>query len=154
MPYWSYFHWKALFYTKMSFFFFFFFFFFCSNYRQFTFCWYVAFIPTLSYNMWDCAQLKIRLFNAGHTGEIRWINIPPPKKWVWVWRWWDLSCYACQKQGGKTRLPKFKFFANFPIGLHMILQIQIKKFKNGLYLMWKNILTENPLRFNIEPPLK
>ena len=27
----------------------------------------------------------------------------------------------------RTRLPKFKFLANFPIGLHVILQIQIKK---------------------------
>ena len=32
------------------------------------------------------------------------------------------------KQGGRKRLPKFKFSAKFPIGLHMILQIQIKKF--------------------------
>ena len=30
-------------------------------------------------------------------------------------------------QGGRTHLPKFKFSANFPIGLHMILQIEIKK---------------------------
>ena len=30
------------------------------------------------------------------------------------------------KVGGRTRLPKSKFLANFPIGLHMILQIQIK----------------------------
>ena len=29
--------------------------------------------------------------------------------------------------GGRTRLPKFKFSAKFPIGLHVILQIQIKK---------------------------
>ena len=29
--------------------------------------------------------------------------------------------------GGRKRLPKFKFSANFPIGLRVILQIQIKK---------------------------
>ena len=29
--------------------------------------------------------------------------------------------------GGRTRLPKFKFSANFSIGLHVILQLQIKK---------------------------
>ena len=29
--------------------------------------------------------------------------------------------------GGRKRLPKFKFSAKFPIGLHVILQIQIKK---------------------------
>ena len=60
-----------------------------------------------------------------------------------------------QRQGGgRTRLPKFKFSAKFPIGLHVILQIQIKKFKNDCYIMWKIILTENPSRFNVEPLLK
>ena len=33
--------------------------------------------------------------------------------------------------GGRTRLPKFKFLANFPIGLHVILQIRIKKIKSA-----------------------
>ena len=56
--------------------------------------------------------------------------------------------------GGRTRLPKFKFSAKFPIGLHVILQIQIRKFENDCYIMWKIILTENPSRFNVEPPLK
>ena len=31
--------------------------------------------------------------------------------------------------GGRKRLPKFKFSAKFPIGLHVILQIQIKKIR-------------------------
>ena len=47
-----------------------------------------------------------------------------------------------------------KFSAKFPIGLHVILQIQIKKIENDCYLMWKIILTENPSRFNVEPLLK
>ena len=34
--------------------------------------------------------------------------------------------------GGRTRLPKFKFSANFPIGLHVILQLQIKKIQKCL----------------------
>ena len=38
-------------------------------------------------------------------------------------------------RGGWKRLPKFKFLAKFPIGLHVILQIQIKKFENDCYLM-------------------
>ena len=38
-------------------------------------------------------------------------------------------------QGGRKRLPKFKFLAKFPIGLHVILQIQIKKFENDCYIM-------------------
>ena len=54
-------------------------------------------------------------------------------------------------RGGRTQLPKFKFSAKFPIGLHAILQIQIKKFENDCYIMWKIILTENPSRFNVEP---
>ena len=33
----------------------------------------------------------------------------------------------CRAGGGRTRLPEFKFSAKFPIGLHVILQIQIKK---------------------------
>ena len=37
--------------------------------------------------------------------------------------------------GGRTRLPKFKFSAKFPIGLHVILQIQITKFENDCYIM-------------------
>ena len=42
----------------------------------------------------------------------------------------------CSKlQGGRTRLPKFKFSAKFPIGLHVILQIQIRKFENDCYIM-------------------
>ena len=57
-------------------------------------------------------------------------------------------------RGGRKRLPKFKFSAKFPIGLHVILQMQIKKFENDCYIMWKIILTENPSRFNVEPLLK
>ena len=56
--------------------------------------------------------------------------------------------------GGRTRLPKFKLSANFPIGLHVILQLQIKKNQKCLICYVKNILTENPLRFNVEPLLK
>ena len=59
-----------------------------------------------------------------------------------------------QYQGGRKRLPKFRFSAKFPIGLHVILQIQIRKFENDCYIMWKIILTENPWRFNVEPLLK
>ena len=48
-------------------------------------------------------------------------------------------------------MPKFKFSAKFPIGLHVILQIQIRKFENDCYIMLKIILTESPSRFNVEP---
>ena len=61
---------------------------------------------------------------------------------------------SAEQGGGRTRLPKFKFSEKFPIGLHVILQIQIKKFENDCYIMWKIILTENPSRFNVEPLLK
>ena len=56
-----------------------------------------------------------------------------------------------QPGGAGKRLPKFKFSAKFPIGLHVILQIQIKKFENDCYIMWKIILTENPSRCNLTP---
>ena len=62
---------------------------------------------------------------------------------------------CCRRQGGgRKRLPKFEFSAKFPIGLHVILQIQIKKFENDFYIMWKIILTPNPSKFNVEPLLK
>ena len=61
---------------------------------------------------------------------------------------------AVSTQGGWTLLPKFKFSAKFPVGLHVILQIQIRKFKNGFYLMWKIILNKNLSRFNLEHLLK
>ena len=38
-------------------------------------------------------------------------------------------------RGGRKRLPKFKFSAKFPIGLHVILQIRIKKFENDCYII-------------------
>ena len=44
-------------------------------------------------------------------------------------------CGIFEKQGGRKRLPKFKFSAYFSIGLHVILQIQIKKFENDCYIM-------------------
>ena len=35
-----------------------------------------------------------------------------------------------KEKGGGNDLPKFKFPVEFPIGLHVILQLQIKKKKN------------------------
>ena len=40
-------------------------------------------------------------------------------------------------RGSRTRLPKFKFSAKFPISLHVILQIQIRKFENDCYVCEK-----------------
>ena len=48
---------------------------------------------------------------------------------------------------------KFKFLVEFPIGLHVILQLQIKKFKIA-YLKGKIILTENLSSCNLAPLLK
>ena len=48
--------------------------------------------------------------------------------------------------GGTTHLPEFKFLAKFPIGFHIILQMQIKKFKTAWYLMCKIMLTKNQQR--------
>ena len=42
--------------------------------------------------------------------------------------------------GSGNDLPKFKFSVEFPIGLHVILQLQIKKFKIACYLKGKIIL--------------
>ena len=47
-----------------------------------------------------------------------------------------------QSRGGGECLPKFKFSAKFPIGLHLILKLQIKKFKTCLNQMCRIILTK------------
>ena len=39
------------------------------------------------------------------------------------------SIFLNETGGGRKRLPKFKFSAKFPVGLHVILQIQIKKIR-------------------------
>ena len=52
-----------------------------------------------------------------------------------------LSQYIGTLRGGggrRKRLPKFKFSAKFPIGLHVILQIQIKKIRKWLLYYVKN----------------
>ena len=42
----------------------------------------------------------------------------------------SLFVFLLEAGGGvRKRLPKFKFSAKFPIGLHVILQIQIKKIR-------------------------
>ena len=66
----------------------------------------------------------------------------------------EFNNYNWEYGGGRKRLPEFKFSAKFPIGLHVILQIQIKKIENDCYIMWKIILTENPSRCNLAPLLK
>ena len=42
-------------------------------------------------------------------------------------------------RGAGSDLPKFKFSVEFLIGLHVILQLQIKKFKTAQYLKYKII---------------
>ena len=55
---------------------------------------------------------------------------------------------------GGNNLPKFRFLVEFPIGLHVILQLQIKKIKTAYYRKCKIILTKNLLRCNLAPLLK
>ena len=58
---------------------------------------------------------------------------------------YSITAFTRGGGGGRTRLPKFKFSANFPIGSYMILQIQIKKNQKCLIsYVKKNILIENP----------
>ena len=78
-----------------------------------------------------------------------WIRLYQGLLWIW-----QKTVNRGGGGEGRKRLPKFKFSAKFPIGLHVILQMQIKKFENACYIMWKIILTENPSRFNVEPLLK
>ena len=56
--------------------------------------------------------------------------------WAKIWRpcMSELSVYrdSTKTTGGRIRLTKFKFSANFHIGLHVILQLQIKKIKKCL----------------------
>ena len=57
-------------------------------------------------------------------------------------------------RGGRTYFPQFKFSAKCPIGLPVILKLQIKKNLNLIESDAKNILTENPLRCSLSPLLK
>ena len=57
-------------------------------------------------------------------------------------------------RGAGSDLSNFKFSVEFPIGLHVILQLQIKKFEIAYYLKCKIILTENLSRCNLAPLLK
>ena len=62
---------------------------------------------------------------------------------------------VCISRGGWKRLPKFKWFsAKFPIGLHVILQIQIKKFENDFCIMWKIILNRKSVEVQPCTPLE
>ena len=54
------------------------------------------------------------------------------------------------KPGARTRLPKFKFSANFPVGLGL----HADKKKCLTSYVKKNILTENPLISNLEVILR
>ena len=52
--------------------------------------------------------------------------------------------YVLQVRGGGTRLPKFKFWAKFPMGLHVILELQIKKNQNLPESDAQNYFNRNP----------
>ena len=68
------------------------------------------------------------------------------KKWKWQ---------KGQLKGGGSDLPKFKFSVEFPIGLHVILQLRIKKInKTAYHHKCKIILTKNPSRCDLAPLLK
>ena len=67
-------------------------------------------------------------------------SVKTPNNTTFMFASYTVNCIQNIKRvitrgGGRKRLPKFKFSAKFPIGLHVILQIQIKKFQNDCYLM-------------------
>ena len=99
-------------------------------------------------------QGNIHIFQNNQTNPYKFAEIMKKNRVFGNFHSWGHSNSVFNFQGGRKRLPKFKFSAKFPIGLHVILQIQMKKFENDCYLMWKIILTENPSRFNVEPLLK
>ena len=55
--------------------------------------------------------------------------------------------------GGRTCLPKFTFLAIFPIGLHVILELHIRKFKICWNKTRKIILPKNPSGAALHPSL-
>ena len=57
-------------------------------------------------------------------------------------------------QGGRTRLPKFKFSAKFPIGLHVILPIQIKKIRKWLLYYVKKYFNRKSVEVQRWTPLE
>ena len=57
-------------------------------------------------------------------------------------------------RGSRKRLPKFKFSAKFPIGLHVILQIQIKKIRKWLLYYVKNYFNRKSVEVQRWTPLE
>ena len=55
--------------------------------------------------------------------------------------------------GGRTRLPKFKFSAEFPIGLYVILKLQIK-IQNLIESDVKNYFDRKPVEVQACPSLE
>ena len=65
----------------------------------------------------------------------------------------EREAYFYSWGGGRTHLPKFKFSAKSPIGLHMILDPQIKKFKTCLNQMRKIYFNQKSVRVQPCTPL-
>ena len=61
---------------------------------------------------------------------------------------------SLKQAGGRKRLPKFKFSAKFPIGLHVILQIQIKKNRKWLLYYVKNYFNRKSVEVQRWTPLE
>ena len=64
--------------------------------------------------------------------------------------WTQYGILIVIKLRGRTHLSKFKFLARFPIGLHMILELQ-KIIKICLNQMHKIISTKNPPGCSLTP---
>ena len=88
--------------------------------------------------VWNYAYLACKIQNFLRQGGAAPLQPPPggqPPGPPWTPRASALSPRS--GGGGRKQLPKFS--AKFSIGLHVILQIQIKKFENDCYIMWKII---------------
>ena len=70
------------------------------------------------------------------------------------WVNWGFVLSAVDTRGDRTRLRKLKFSAKFPIGLHMILQKQIKKNSKCIISYVKNYSNRKSIGVQPWTPLK
>ena len=72
------------------------------------------------------------------------------RKWFYMQRNRNVN----SRGRGWTRLPKFKFSANFPIGLHVIYKIQLKKNQNCLISYVKKYINRKSVEVQPWTPLE
>ena len=112
------------------------------------------FFPTMQNNpprtCLRCIEPPYRILPSINIALLHYINAPGNLSWV-QFHLVEVKFFG---GGGRKRLPKFKFLAKFPIGLHVILQIQIKKIRKWLLYYVKNYFKQKSVEVQPCTPLE